>query len=121
MVTSGRLNVAFSNHGGAGASFYVTSTTDTNGPWTYTVSAGKQLSDGWSIAPADRGAYDFTVHGPNGFLRRLAGHTSNAGPEVSARHRSAGAEVQLVLTNSGAGAVRLTVNDVNQTLSKQLG
>ncbi|WP_433285780.1 phosphocholine-specific phospholipase C [Pseudonocardia sp. CA-142604] len=114
-LTSGRLNLTFSNHGAAGASFYVTSTTDTNGPWTYTVSAGKQLSDDWTIAAADRGAYDFTVHGPNGFLRRLAGHTSNAGPEVSARHRSAGSEVQLVLTNSGARTVRLTVNDVNQT------
>jgi phospholipase C len=113
-LTSGRLNLTFANHGGAGASFYVTSTTDTNGPWTYTVSAGKQLTDDWTIAAAGRGAYDFAVHGPNGFLRRLAGHTSNTGPEVSARHRSAGAEVQLVLTNSGAGSVRLTVNDVNR-------
>jgi hypothetical protein len=52
-LRSGRLNLTFSNHGAAGASFYVTSTTDTNGPWTYTVGAGKQLSDDWSIAEGD--------------------------------------------------------------------
>ncbi|MFG2563035.1 phospholipase domain-containing protein [Streptomyces sp. NPDC048496] len=60
--------------------------TDASGPWTYTAGSGHSLS-GVRNVPADaHGAYDFTVHGPNGFLRRLAGRAGAAGPEVSARH-----------------------------------
>ncbi|HEY0541039.1 MAG TPA: phospholipase C, phosphocholine-specific [Actinoallomurus sp.] len=104
-VAASGLRVAFASHGAAGASFHVTSASHPDGPWTYTVEAGRQLSGSWSP-----GAYDFTVHGPNGFLRRIAGD-GTAGPEVTARHDGKGEQVRLVLTNGSTEPVRLTVKD----------
>jgi phospholipase C len=104
-VAASGLRVAFASHGAAGASFHVTSASHPDGPWTYTVEAGRQLSGSWSP-----GAYDFTVHGPNGFLRRIAGG-GTTGPEVTARHDGKGEQVRLVLTNGGTEPVRLTVKD----------
>ncbi|WP_433188307.1 phosphocholine-specific phospholipase C [Actinoallomurus sp. CA-150999] len=101
------LAIDFADHGEATATFYVTSTTHANGPWTYTVGAGRRLSATWS----GTGAYDVRVHGPNGFFRRLAGRGGSAGPEVAARHDGGREEVQLVLTNGGKNPVRLTVKD----------
>ncbi|GLY87236.1 phosphocholine-specific phospholipase C [Actinoallomurus iriomotensis] len=104
-VVSGGLRIDFASRGATGASFHVTSATHADGPWTFTAGAGRRLSGEW--AP---GAYDVTVHGPNGFLRRLRG-PGTAGPEVSARHDGTGERVRLVLTNSGNTIVRLTVED----------
>src|SRR5439155_8495198 len=42
--SDGTLRIEFANHGRVGAGFQVTSATDANGPWTYTVSAGRRLS-----------------------------------------------------------------------------
>ncbi|GHJ41095.1 phosphocholine-specific phospholipase C [Streptomyces sp. TS71-3] len=102
------LRIDFASHGEAGAQFYVTSTALTGGPWTYTVDAGKKLSGGLHIAAAD-GAYDASVHGPNGFVRQFAGHAGQ-GPEVTARHTKHG-QVELELTNHGTATVKLTVRD----------
>ncbi|WP_460358308.1 phospholipase domain-containing protein [Actinoallomurus acanthiterrae] len=112
LVADGRvgadgLAIDFADHGAAAATFHVTSTTHANGPWTYTVGAGRRLSATWS----GKGAYDVRVHGPNGFFRRLAGHGGGAGPEVAASDDGAREEVRLVLTNGGKDPVRLTVKD----------
>ncbi|NKQ53960.1 phospholipase C, phosphocholine-specific [Amycolatopsis sp. K13G38] len=96
------LTVMFANHGGTGAGFYVTA--PAGGPWTYTVGAGHSLPGELPAA----GAYDYSVHGPGGFLRRFQG--SARGPEVSARH-DAGGKLRLVLSNDGTAPVRLTVGD----------
>jgi len=106
-LTAGGLRVDFVNHGQAGAAFHVTSTTRPDGPWAYTVEAGRRLSETLSAS----GAYDFTAHGPNGFLRRFAGQGGRTGPEVSARDDGKGERLRLVLTNGGTSAVRLTVED----------
>ncbi|MDJ0340906.1 phospholipase C, phosphocholine-specific [Streptomyces sp. H10-C2] len=110
-VTDHRLRIDFANHGKAGAHLYVTSATNTEGPWTYTVEAGRRLSDSWSTAAAGNSAYDFTVHGPNGFLRQFTGRADSRGPEVSASHDGDSGQVRLVLTNPGATTVKLTVKD----------
>ncbi|WP_329565781.1 phosphocholine-specific phospholipase C [Kitasatospora sp. NBC_01266] len=104
----GQLRVDFASHGDAGAHFLVTSATQPDGPWTYTVEARRQLTGGWTLAA---GAYDFTVHGPNGFLRQFQGEAGTAGLEVTARHDGGSGQVQLVLTNTGATSVELTVTD----------
>ena len=104
---AGRLTLRFANHGRAGASFYVTSQSDPGGPWTYTVEAGRTLSGDLPGGPA---GYDFTAHGPNGFVRRFAGG-AGGGPEVSACHDGRSGEVRLTLTNPGAATIRLTVAD----------
>jgi phospholipase C len=104
-VAASGLRIAFANHGAAGAGFHVTSATHPDGPWTYTVGSGRQLSGSW--AP---GAYDVTVHGPGGFLRRIAG-AGAAGPEVAARHDGEEERVRLTLTNGGGTTVKLTIKD----------
>ncbi|MFC5029143.1 phosphocholine-specific phospholipase C [Streptomyces sp. DSM 41987] len=110
-VKGHRLKIDFANHGKAGANLYVTSPTNTDGPWTYTVEAGRRLSDSLAIAPAGHSAYDFTVHGPNGFLRQFAGHAGSRGPEVTAAHDGSSGQVRLVLSNPGTTTVKLTVKD----------
>ncbi|MCC9309543.1 phospholipase C, phosphocholine-specific [Kitasatospora sp. RB6PN24] len=104
----GRVRLDFTNHGTAGAHFLVTSSTEGDGPWNYTVEAGRSLSGEWRPAA---GGYALTVHGPNGFLREFKGTTGTAGPELTARHRGHNGQLQLVLTNEGSTPVRLTITD----------
>ncbi|WP_043488043.1 MULTISPECIES: phosphocholine-specific phospholipase C [Streptomyces] len=112
-VTDGGLRIGFANPGRAGAHFHITSATDAAGPWGYTVEAGKRLSGSWDTTEREQGAYDFTVHGPGGFLRRFTGRTADGlrGPEVSARHDRKAGQVRLTLTNEGESTVTLTVTD----------
>ncbi|HWE47137.1 MAG TPA: phospholipase C, phosphocholine-specific [Caulobacteraceae bacterium] len=63
------------NNGRTGACFDVRSTAQPEqGPWFYTVEAGKRLSD---TLPVDR-AYHLAVRGPNGFLYEAAGRLDGA-------------------------------------------
>jgi phospholipase C len=103
--SDGRLSIAFANHGHTGAVFHVTSATHPDGPWTFTVEPSRRLPGTWA-----KGAYDFSVHGPNGFHRHLAGPAA-PGPEVTARHDGSDRRVRLTLTNSGTHTVHLTVTD----------
>ncbi len=64
----------------------------------------------WDTA-GTQGAYDLTVHGPNGFLRSFQGSAHAAGPEVTARHKAATGQVELTLANPGGNDVRLTVRN----------
>jgi phospholipase C len=70
-VTNG-LKLSFDNRGTAGAHFRVA--TDGAGPWAITVEAGKTLD--YTLPRS--GAYDVSVLGPNGFLRRFAGGDGDA-------------------------------------------
>ncbi|MTD57230.1 phosphocholine-specific phospholipase C [Amycolatopsis pithecellobii] len=101
-VTGGTFSLRFASDGPAGACFHVTSASDQNGPWSYTVGAGQRLSAQWSLSG---GAYDFAVHGPNGFVRRFAGGVSTV--EVTAR--PVDGKLNVVLVNSGKTAVRASV------------
>ncbi|TBO55725.1 DUF756 domain-containing protein, partial [Streptomyces kasugaensis] len=105
-----RFTLTFSGGDRAGVCFTVTSANRTDGPWTYTTEAGKQLSDTWNTAYS-QGVYDLTVHGPNGFLRTFRGPGATTGPEVTARHDATDGRVELTLTNRGTTACRLTVTD----------
>ena len=110
-VSGGKLTISFANCGAAGAAFFVTSPTHAAGPWTYTVEAGKSLADSWDVAGDSQGAYDFSVHGPNGFLRRFRGRAATAGVEVTAVQDGDGSRVLLNLVNKGSAPARLTVTD----------
>ncbi|MFI9722786.1 phosphocholine-specific phospholipase C [Streptomyces sp. NPDC052396] len=103
---TGRVTLTFAGGEDAGVCFTVTSANRTDGPWSYTASAGKKLSDTWNTAYS-KGDYDLTVHGPNGFLRSFKGSGQAHGPEVTARHTRHG--IELTLTNPGTTACRLTV------------
>jgi phospholipase C len=58
---------------------------------------------------ASGGAYDLTVHGPNGFLRVFEGPGTgpSAGLEVTAR--PVGGDLELTFTNKGSAAVSLRI------------
>ncbi|MEV4318769.1 phosphocholine-specific phospholipase C [Actinocrispum sp. NPDC049592] len=89
-VAADRFWIDFANTGTAGAHFYVHAgpAVRTDGPWRYTVEAGKTVADYWA-AGTPTGAYDLTIIGPNGFVRKFAGNRvtatthGNPNPEVS--------------------------------------
>ncbi|TNC26908.1 phosphocholine-specific phospholipase C [Amycolatopsis alkalitolerans] len=103
-VGGGTLTLRFASNGTAGAAFHVTSAGGATGPWSYTVGAGQQLSAQWSLSD---GAYDFTVHGPNGYLRRFAG--GGTGVEVAARPAGDSGDLMVVLTNGGEATALVAV------------
>ena len=112
----GKYILDFDNAGDIGACFQVNSSLRSDGPWTYTVEAGKSLSDYWTSSYSGN-AYDLTVLGPNGFLRRFSGKQPDV---VEDRHRvalpevtmSAGrhpGELRLVLANDGGRPCAITI------------
>jgi phospholipase C len=105
-AAKGTLTLTFASGPKAGAAFLVTSGNRPDGPWSYTTEAGKSVTDTWEPARS-QGAYDLTVHGPNGFLRVFEGPGGAAGAEVTARH--ADDHVVLTLTNRGSRPARLKV------------
>ncbi|MFI6034552.1 phosphocholine-specific phospholipase C [Streptomyces sp. NPDC051315] len=107
-ASAGTFTLTFASGPRAGAAFLVTSGNRADGPWTYTTGAGRKISDTWDSAYSD-GAYDLTVHGPNGFLRVFRGPGRKAGCEVVARHVGDGLE--LTFTNRGPGTAELKVAD----------
>jgi phospholipase C len=121
------LTIEFGNTGDQGAHFYVYSTNRTDGPWRYTVEAGKTLKDVFNLSSTN-GVYAFTVYGPNGFVRRFAGNAqpqSNqanvqgqfghnrkpAMPEVKTHYDVGNGNVYLKFTNHGDSIARLSVVD----------
>jgi phospholipase C len=98
------LILALANTGQAGAAFDLRAAGDGE-PRFYTVEAGKRLED----AVAAAGAYDFTLHGPNGFLRGFRGQAGSAGPEASARFDPKTGKLLVTLRNNGARSLALGV------------
>lgn len=101
---AGKFTLAFASGPQAGAAFLVTSGNRADGPWSYTTEAGRTVSDTWNSAYS-HGAYDLTVHGPNGFLRVFQGPNGTPGPEVTARHH--GDDLRLTLVGKGSGTTTL--------------
>jgi len=111
----GNLTLQFDNHGTAAAVFHVRARDRVDGPWMYTVEAGKSLSATFALA-ATQGKYDFSVHGPNGFYRRFAGHARGAGvgvPDTDARIEvdTTNARITLHLTNTSNAPIKLRIVD----------
>ncbi len=67
------IEVSFDNRGKAGAGFIVYSARPGEGPWFYTVEAGKSLAQTLPL----KGAYDLAVHGSNGFYRHFKGEAAD--------------------------------------------
>jgi len=114
-IDAGKYRLDFINDGRGGAFFHVFSSARTDGPWTYTVEAGKELADTWNSVYSG-GAYDLSVTGPNGFLRRFAGTQPSKGdrgrraqPEVRIARAELDGLMRLVVTNEGSRACIVTV------------
>ncbi len=112
---AGKFQIDFANTGDAGAAFLVYAAGSPDAPRSYTVEAGKRLSDKLPVNAG--GAYDFTVHGPNGFLRRVAGrlslsgllHPRGRGLEVKESYDVANGNLELRLINHGRAPSTFTI------------
>ncbi|WP_370945287.1 phosphocholine-specific phospholipase C [Amycolatopsis sp. cg5] len=112
-VTASQFLIDMANTGTRGVCVYVYPNAHrTDGPWRYTVEAGKTLSDYWA-AGTPTGAYDLSLYGPNGFHRRFKGNRAipagAADPEVKARADVASGRLYLRMTNTGSAACVVTV------------
>ncbi|SDG37347.1 MULTISPECIES: phosphocholine-specific phospholipase C [unclassified Duganella] len=97
--------LSFANSGQAGAAFIVYSSLRKDGPWYYTVEAGKRIdNEPWQW---QGDAYDLTVHGANGFLRQFTGRLADTAPELETRYDNG----NLILLLSNRDACRFTVKD----------
>ncbi|MFZ3000517.1 MAG: phospholipase C, phosphocholine-specific [Undibacterium umbellatum] len=96
--SSKQLEVGLSNAGTAGAAFIVYSKVRSDGPWYYTVEAGKQIQkEIWNWSSTN---YHLNAYGPNGFMREWAGSTSSlVKPEIQAVHDSNSGKLVLTLSN----------------------
>jgi phospholipase C len=111
-TVGGVFRIVFVNTGKAGACFHVRSALGSEGPWSFTVEAGKSLSESWALAP-QQGRYDLSVHGPNGFLRGFRG-VAGAGRTNLDIDCSYDDDLTLAvtLTNRSTSPARLVIKDV---------
>ncbi|WP_322092241.1 phosphocholine-specific phospholipase C [Paraburkholderia bannensis] len=111
---NGAVWLVFSNTGSAGAVFHVYDQLHLDrAPRRYTVEAGKELSDIWTPATTDSGAYSLWVLGPNGFHRAFTGNIVAAAtgpkPEVRVCYDEANNAVYLTIMNTGTSTTSVTV------------
>ncbi|MYM33373.1 phospholipase C, phosphocholine-specific [Duganella sp. FT94W] len=100
--------LSFANNGQAGAAFIVYSSLRKDGPWYYTVEAGRQLeSEAWQW---QGDAYDLSVHGANGFLRQFSGRFAGAAAELETRYDN-GNLVLMLSNRDGRETRHFTVTD----------
>lgn len=107
----GGLRLFFRNTGKAGAAFQVRSGDGQTGPWTYTVGAGDETSDSFGSRGAS--SYDFSVFGPNGFLRAFTGglQEDSANLTIKAICDAESEGIALVIRNHGSGAEKVSIFD----------
>jgi phospholipase C len=128
-ASQGKLSMRFVNSGQAGAAFLVYATNSTAAPRSYTIEAGKRFDDNFPVNA--NGTYDYTVFGPNGYLRRFAGkpavasnwwsHSEVARPEVAEGYDVANGNLQLRLDNLGTARCEFTITnayDPSMTLTR---
>lgn len=65
---------ALGKQGGAFQAYDYVGNFDNDIPLKYTVHTGAKLTDSWKIKNSN---YDFSLHGPNGFVRRYSGNIKN--------------------------------------------
>lgn len=103
---AGRYSLSLANTGSAGAVLiaYWMPMSDGQTPFQYTLEAGKSLVAA-PVQLATDGAYDWSVYGPNGFLREFRGRvtTDRQGPEASVVHGVRG-EIRITLDNRHGSA-----------------
>jgi phospholipase C len=104
MIQDGAFVLDIVNKGEAGVALTVR-TLGGNGPWFYTVEAGRQLSD---RLPVDAG-YNFEVHGPNGFLRGFHDAAPYTVLSADCRYDSGSGELVIAVRNLGAETRELVI------------
>lgn len=92
--------------------------------WDYTVRAGDELVDNWTLTDFADGRYHLNVHGPNGFFREFAGDKHNpALTVVCSCEQKAGkvtGNVVLTLNNIGTQTIEVLIRDLSYKSEKKL-
>jgi phospholipase C len=119
------FRIGFENAGEAAAVFQVRSG-DGSQPRSYTVEPGKQLTDSWSVTVNGATGYDFSVYGPNGFLRAFKGSAArpdSTNLDVRAKYDDEGDGVTLYITNQRSHEEKVSVlnNYTGETFKRTLG
>lgn len=116
-VGRGRYVLDMINDGDEGLCLIVYSNRRIDGPWHFTLAAGRRLASEWN-STFSLGRYHLAVYGPDGFLREFAGAQPGNGaalPEVRAGHEADGRVLRLVLSNDGPAPCVLAVDVVGGT------
>jgi phospholipase C len=119
--TTNGVTFDFINTGSVGATFLVFMANSTTAPSCYTVEAGKRLRDELPLGASN--AYDYVIHGPNGFLRRFAGKAveqhwwsdNQSIAEVVEGYDVANGNLQLRMKNLGTGKCNFTITSAYET------
>jgi phospholipase C len=119
-ASQGGLRLFLRNKGKAGAVFQVRSGAGQTGPWTYTVGAGDETSDSFGARSAT--SYDFSVYGPNGFLRTFGGGLAagSANITVNAIYDKESEGIALAIRNHGSSAEKVSIFDAYSGLTRTL-
>jgi len=111
------------NSGSAAAVFQVRSAGSLTAPWSYTVGAKAEVSDKLGFAVVELGKYDFSVYGPNGFLRTFKGNIATANElEISGSFDAGRGTATLNIRNRGNAvcAVQIANAYTKTTVSQSL-
>lgn len=112
------LALRIANRGNSGICVSVHSADGESGPFVYTVGAGEVLTDRLPITDT----FDYTVYGPNGFLRRFAATAPYPAVAIDAGYNAGHDSLILTLHNDGPAAqqVILRLRDYTTIPPRQL-
>lgn len=85
--------------------------------WHIAVKTDDELTDNWEIAAFEKGEYDLSVHGPNGFYRRFSGTKNDpellvtCAPEQQGVLGKNSGNLKLKFENSGDQPLEIRIND----------
>jgi phospholipase C len=100
------FRIDFRSSGRAAAVFHVRSAGSADDPRSYTVEAGRGLSDTWDVGSG----FDLSVFGPNGFFRGFkGGHQANL--DVKASYHERHSEIRLRIRNRGPERAKVAVRN----------
>jgi phospholipase C len=111
-ASQGGIEFSFRNTGKAGAVFQVRSGDGKRGPWTYTLGAGDETSD--TLGASGATSYDYSVYGPNGFLRTFVGSLAPGSAKLTVNaiyEEQWEGGVALVIRNHGSSTEKVSILD----------
>jgi phospholipase C len=120
--SNGTVQLTFMNTGQAAAVFKVYSAVAPTSVKRYTVAANTKLSDAWAWQTSTGGplAYDLTVVGPNGFIRRVASAGAGTATQAAtACYEITQGNLSLNLSNAGTAPSTFTITDNRYGVSPQ--
>ncbi len=115
---NGIFSLTLHNGGSVAAVFHVRSRTQDAGPWVYTVGPGRVVVESWPLT-TNADTYEFSVHGPNGFLRRFKNSAfAEMEPRIETEFDADNARIRLFIENVGRDPLQLIVSDSYSALAQ---